>query len=78
MFTSSFETWAYLHQGIFPQQGAGQGGRGAQEAGVCHFFHSLPNGQYQGGVDERHNDVGVKLICSEGEWRSRGGTNKQG
>lgn len=53
---------AHLHQGVLAQQRAGQGGRGAQEAGVRHFLHGLPDGQHQGGVDERHDDVGVELV----------------
>lgn len=62
MFAVSLETCAYLHQGIFTQQRAGEGGRGAQEARVRHLLYSLPDGQDQGGVDERHDDVGVKFI----------------
>jgi len=54
----------YLHESIISELGAGQGGGGAEEAGVCHFLHGLSNGQDQGGVDEGHDDVRVKLICN--------------
>lgn len=63
LHTVSLETPSYLHQSIFPQQRAGEGGGGTQEAGVRHFLDSLSDGQHQCGVDERHDDVGVKLIC---------------
>lgn len=56
---------AHLHKCIFPKQWAGQGGCCAQEARVCHFFHSFSNWKHQGGVNERHNDVGIKLICEQ-------------
>lgn len=52
-----------LHQSIFPQQRTGQGWGSSQEARVRHFFHSLSDWQHQCGVNEGHNDVGVKLIC---------------
>ena len=54
---------ADLDEGVLPQQRAGEGGRGPQEARICHFLYCLSDGQHQRGVDERHDDVGVKLIC---------------
>ena len=69
-----FWTWArsaHLHQGILAQQRAGQGGRGPQEPRVRHLLDRLPDGQDQSGVDEGHDDVGVKLVCWKGA-RGRG------
>ena len=54
---------AHLHEGVVSELRAGQGGRGAQEAGVGHLLHSLSDGQHQGGVDERHDDVSVEVGC---------------
>jgi hypothetical protein len=56
-----------LHQSILPEQRAGKGGGGPQEARVCHFLYGLTDRQNQGGVDEGNDDVRVKLI-----WRRRG------
>lgn len=53
---------AHLNQGVFTEQRTGECRRRAQETRICHFFDRLPNGQNQSGVDERHNDVRIKLI----------------
>lgn len=56
------EYLTHLNQSILAQQRAGESGRCSQKPGVCHFLHSLSNGQNQSGVDERHDDVGIKLV----------------
>ena len=53
-----------LKQGILANECAAQGGCCAQEAGVRDFLHGLTNGQDQGGICERDNDVRV-----EGIWK---------
>ena len=58
----------HLHEGVISELGAGQSGGGAEEAGVCHLLHGLSDGQDQGGVDEGHDDVRVKLICNRRHW----------
>lgn len=54
--------FTHLNQGIFTQQWAGECGCCSQESRICHFLHSLPDGQNQGSVDERYDDIGIKLI----------------
>eukprot|EP00906_Rhabdomonas_costata_P002344 RCo003742 len=51
-----------LQHGVVHQSAAVQGGVAAQEAGVRDLLDGLPDGQHQGGVDERHHNVLVKLV----------------
>ena len=51
-----------LDEGIVSQGRAGEGGCGSQEAGVCDLLDGLTDAEDQGGVDERHDDVGVELV----------------
>ena len=55
---------AYLYESIVSQLGAGQRRRGPEEAGVCHLLDRLSDRQDQRGVNERHDDVRIKLICN--------------
>jgi hypothetical protein len=52
-----------LHEGVIAELRAGECGGGAQETRVRHFLDRLTDAQYQGGVDERHDNVRVKVVC---------------
>ena len=52
-----------LDESVVAQGRARQGGRRSQEPRVRHLLDSLANRQDQGGVDERHDDVRVELVC---------------
>ncbi len=53
----------HLHQSVVSELGAGQRRRRSEETGVRHFLHSLPDRQHERRVHERHDDVGVELVC---------------
>lgn len=57
------KTNSYLNKSIITQLRAGQGWRCAKETRVCYFLHSLSDGQNEGSVDERHDDISIVFVC---------------
>ena len=42
--------------------GTGERRRSAEEARVCHFLNGLSDTEYEGGVHEGHDDIGVEFL----------------
>lgn len=51
-----------LQHGVVHESAAQQRAAVAEEAGVRHLLHRVPDGQHQRGVDERHDDVVVVRV----------------